>query len=460
MQTELFAAYDAYLTHFRPTTVAALARPRVAFTAPAAAPGAVGPAPSGVVDIANQARDVLEARYGTSMDAAATTPGQVSGRAPRQASGPGQNIFDVASEVDRSTMTGEADLAPGVAWWLFENDTPGAAGAPGTRRFATEILAAHHWSSQDPGAEQFRWDVARAYAAASTLAPNNKRQLIDYRMTGWSEKGSKGITLQSSFDPGADPKRAELERRWELFKSATHESLHLRAHAAFVAAEQGRGTMKEGFVEMFTVATLNTDVMPRVRAAGLETLRRNVEGVLSPPKPDAALATDRTTPPQYAPHRAQAERIRDGGTPPGGVAHAGIGEAAMRAAYFQGHVEYLGLTPTGSQLAGLPAAGARLLTHIPSGLTGLDDLARRSGVPRTTIERENPGITDALPPNAVLPGCREHWVVAGETRANIAAQNGVSEADLVRANPDIAVDPATNAWPTLTVGQKILIPVH
>lgn len=460
MQAELFAAYDAYLTHFRPETLAALARPRVSFDTPAAAAGGGAPAPTGVVDIANQARAVLEARYAVSMDAAATSAAQISNRSVRQASGAGQNIFDVSSEADRSTLTGSADLAPGVAWWLFENDTPGAAGAPGSRRFATEILAAHHYSAQDPGAEQFRWDVANAYAAASTLAPNNRRQLIDYRMTGWSERGDRGITLQSSFEPGADRNRAELAQRWEIFRTATHESLHLRAHPAFVDADQGRGTMKEGFVEMFTVATLNTDVLPDVRSGSKEPLRRTVEGALSPATPNAALITNRVTPTQYAQHRAQAERIRDGGTPAGGIAHAGIGEAGVRAAFFQGHVELLGLTPTGTPLAGLRAAGATPLVHIPSGITGLDDLARRSGVARATIERDNPGITDALPATAVLTGCREHWVVAGETRANIAAQNGVSEADLVRANPDIAVDPATNDWPTLTAGHKILIPVH
>jgi hypothetical protein len=460
MQTELFAAFDAYLMHFRPSTVAALARPRVAITAPATAPGGTAPAPTGVVDIANQARGVLERRYATSMDAAATTPAQLSDRGVRQASGPGQNIFDMSSEAERATLTGSADLAPGVAWWLFENDTPGAAGASGTRRFATDILAAHHYSTQDSGAEQFRWEVANAYAAASTLAPNNRRQLIDYRMTGWSERGSRGITLQSSFDPGADRNRAELAQRWDIFKTATHESLHLRAHPAFVAAEQGRGTMKEGFVEMFTIATLNTDVLPRVRAGNIEPLRRTVEGALSPASPDAAIITNSITPAQYAPHRAQAERIRDGGTPVGGVTHVGIGEAAVRAAFFQGHIEYLGLAPTGSQLTILPAIGAVVRMRIPSGITGLDELARRSGVPRVTIERDNPGITDALPATAVLTGCREHWVVVGETRANIAAQNGVSEVDLVRANPDIPTDVVTSAWPALTIGQKILIPVH
>lgn len=459
MQAELFQAYDAYLNNKLAETQARLIQPRVAFTAPAAPAGAAPP-PTGVVDIANQARAVLETRYGTSMDATATTPAQLSDRAVRQASGPGQNIFDASSEADRSTMTNSPDLAPGVAWWLFQNDVPGAAGAAGTRRFATEILAAHHYSTQDAGATQFRWQVANAYAAASTLAPNNRRRLIDYRMTGWSERGESGITLQSSFDPGANRNRAELVQRWTIFQTATHESLHLREHPAFRTARQGRGTLQEGFVEMFTIATLNTDVLPRARAGSVEPLRRTVEGALSPANPDATIITNRVTPTQYVEHRAQAERIRDGGTPAGGAPHTGIGEAAVRAAFFQGHVEYLGLAPAGSQLAGLPAAGAAWPTRIPGGIAGLDDLARRTGVPRSTIERDNPGITDALPPTAMLAGCREHWVVAGETRANIAMQNGVAEAELVRANPDIPLDAATSAWSGLTVGQKILIPVH
>jgi hypothetical protein len=464
MQAELFTAYDAYLTNKRAETLARLTQPRVAFTAPAAAPTGAAPAPTGVVDIANQARAVLETRYATSMDVAATTPAQLRARGPLQGSGPGQNIFDASSEADRSTLTGSPDLAPGVAWWLFENDRPGAAGGVGTRRFATDILAAHHYSTQDAGAEQFRWQVAHAYATAATLAPSNRRQLIDYRMAGWSEAdptgSGRGFTTQSSFDPGANRNRAELVQRWQIFQTATHESLHLRTHPMFKAADQGRGTMKEGFVEMFTVATLNNDVLVRARAGNAESLRRTVEGALSPATPDPMIITNRATPTQYAAHREQAERIRDGGTPAGGVAHTGIGEAAVRAAFFQGHIEYLGLASDGSQLTTLPVAGAAARTQIPGGITGLDDLAWRSGVPRATIERDNPGITDALPATAILVGCREHWVVAGETRDKIAAQNGVSEADLVRANPNIPINAATSAWAALPAGQKLLIPVH
>lgn len=456
MQAELFQAYDAYLTFKRPDTLAALARPRVPFPAG----GGGGGGATGVVDVANQARDVLETRYGAIANAASSTPAQVANRAPRVGAGAGKNIFDAASEADRSAFTATPDLAPGVAWWLFENDAPGAAGAVGARQFATQILAAHHYAAQDDPGGAFRWRVANAYAAAATLAPSNSRQLIDFRITGWSEQAAGGITLLSTFDPGANANRAELAERWEVFRAAVHETLHLMAHPVFKAADQGRGTLKEGFPEMFAVSTLNTSVMPDVRAGRREPLRHAVEGALAPAHPDPALAANRTTPTEYREHRAQAERIRDGGHPAGGIAHTGIGEAGVRASYFEGHVEYLGLAPDGSQLPGLRAAGAAVRVRIPGSIAGLDDLARRSGVPRATIERDNPGITNVLPPDAVLASTREHVVVTGETRAKIAVQHGVSEADLVRANPDIATDVVTNEWPVLAAGQKILIPAH
>ncbi|HMO47506.1 MAG TPA: DUF4157 domain-containing protein [Rubrivivax sp.] len=463
MQRELFAAFDAYLKSKLPSTTARLALPQVPFATPAN-PGGGAPAPTGAIDIADQARDVLEARYAVAMNAAAAAPVQLAQRGPLQGSGAGQNLFDAASEADRSAVTGDADLAPDVGWWLFENDVPGAAGAPGSRRFATQVLAAHHYSSGDDPGDAFRWPVAHAYANARTLAPNNRRRMIDYRMADWSEAaqagGRPGFTVQSRFDPGKTPVRSELVQRWTIFATSVHESLHLRTHPAFEAADRGRGTMKEGFTEMFTIATLNTDVMPALRAGRREALRRTVEGRASPAAPDAALLANRVTPAQYLDHRAQAERIRDGGTPPGGSAHAGVGEQAVRAAYFQGHVEYLGLDPAGAPLAGLAAPGAARALRIPAGIADLNGLARRSGVPRASIGRDNPGIAAPLPATAVLAGCREHRVVSGATRALIAAQNGVSENALAEANPDVTLDPASSDWPALPAGRVLLIPVH
>jgi hypothetical protein len=243
MQRELFDAFDENLRHFRAEVVASLARPRVSFATPAAAAGAAGPAPTGVIDIANQARAVLEQRYATSMDAAAASAVLSAGRALRTAAPGAQNIFDASSEADRATLTrntGPNALAPGVAWWLFENDNPQVRPRNNVE-FATAVLDHHDYTAQDDPNDQFRSQVANAYAAQ----PNKARELIDYRMARWSERGTQGITLRSQFDPGANRNRAELSQRWTIFKSATHESLHLRAHPAFVAAEQRRATMKE-----------------------------------------------------------------------------------------------------------------------------------------------------------------------------------------------------------------------
>jgi hypothetical protein len=474
MQAELFKAYDAYLLHFKPTVDKALApgASKVSFTTPAGPAGATG-----VVDIANQARNILETRYGVSMDSAASTPAQAFSRDPRVTTpAAAQNLFDPYDPAQRATLRGQpvADLPEGVARWLFQNDVPGVAGKKGSRKFATEILEAHHWSTLDAGATAFRTTVAKNYAAAD---PGNPKKLLDYRLAQWSERGERGITLLSAFDPGADADKAERTKRWAIFATAMHETLHLSTHPRFSTAAKGRGTMVEGFTEMFTVDTLNhpsAGVLPSVRAGKLEPLRKRVEGALTTPKPDTGVITDRKSPGQYVPHREAAERIRDGGTPvAGGPAHGGIGETGARAAYFQGHVEYLGLDATGAQLAGAPPVGAPRQLRVPAGIASVDELAWRSGVPKATLLADNPGLATPLPATAVLAGCREHVVVLAdathpvtgtrtrtpETRANIATQHGVSEADLARANPDLPLS-ATSAWDPLTAGQKILIPAH
>src|SRR5262249_6823810 len=114
MQKELFKAYDDYLNAKRADVLATLSSVnKVPFTAPApAAGGAAAPpaggaaapaaasAPTGVVDIANAARAELERRYATNMDAASTTPAQLTDRGPLAA---GVNLFNPYSEADRLT---------------------------------------------------------------------------------------------------------------------------------------------------------------------------------------------------------------------------------------------------------------------------------------------------------------------------------------------------------------------
>lgn len=465
LQNHLTTATTGFLNRRTAAINAALGQQHVAMTgAGPAAPGAAPGHETGVVDIANAAIAKLESRYAGLMNAAAGTPKQAADRAPRVATpGAGQNLFDANSEADRTAQLNQPDLQNMVAWWIAQHDD---ATGPTS---ASAGMRTHRFSTQDPGADQFLRDFDAAYRVRSDFPGGNARKLIDYRMTQWSERGERGITLQSGFDAGPDPQLAERTQRWNVFKTAMHECLHLRAHPAFAAIQGNSPTLIEGFTEMFTEEALGP-VLTAVKAGSDEALRRTVEGGVFTPI-NTAIIGDFQVAAEYAGDFAQAKVIRDGnGTP----AFPGVGADAVRAAFFQGHLEMIGLNPDGSLLTGQPAAGTARRTRIPRGITGLDDLARRSGVPRATIERDNAGITDALPADAVLAGCREHLVVAisttnpttgatdngVETRAQIATQNGVSEAALVRANPDVAVDAATNNWPTLTGGQRLLIPVH
>ena len=106
------------------------------------------------------------------------------------------------------------------------------------------------------------------------------------------------------------------------------------------------------------------------------------------------------------------------------------------------------------------------MCRVPAGVTTLVQLSAASGVPEADIKTANPTerFAGPLPARLGLPGCRDHRVIgvadaaAGttviETRAQIAEQNGVSEADLVRANPAVA------DWTRLADGDHVLIPRH
>ena len=210
--------------------------------------------------------------------------------------------------------------------------------------------------------------------------------------------------------------------------------------------------MNEGFCEMFTAEILDAQI---ATAGGDAALRAEVEGTATTPAPGPAILPRTYTSPLDLPaDRAHAENIR-----------TTIGPQAIRAAYFQGHIEYLGLDPGGAPSAPAPA-GAADMCRVPAGVTTLVQLSAASGVPEADIRTANPTerFAGPLPARLGLPGCRDHRVIgvadaaAGttviETRAQIAEQNGVSEADLVRANPAVA------DWTRLADGDHVLIPRH
>jgi hypothetical protein len=139
---------------------------------------------------------------------------------------------------------------------------------------------------------------------------------------------------------------------------------------------------------------------------------------------------------------------------------ASIGASnAMKAVFFQGHIEYLGFDQAGSPLTA--PAGTQDQIHLPATITTFAALATAVNVAEADLRTANPGVAEPLTGQVHAPGCREHRVVtssdsagtSAESRHVIATQNDVTEAALTTANPSVN-------WTALTAGQIILIPRH
>lgn len=399
------------------------------------------------------AKSVADKHFGGMTTAAALTPGQRGVRHSFNfsASGPNPNLLDAYDPADRA-RTGNAISAEAVTWWMVEHE-------------ARTVSAMQHHHFDIGNAEEETWFMAEVMPAFIT--PARRPDLEKYDQFGFAITNSDAgqVVVPTSIDtslsdvsPGggvaSDAERAALWDGWQLL---VHEYIHTLEHPTFNRA-QGRGgnpVMREGFCEMFTKEVLDAEIGPAHTDAAI---RGEVEGSKPPPPPPSTtlLPNTYTSPPDYLQDRQHAENIR-----------AKIGNEAVKAAFFQGHVEFLGLQPDGSMD---PDATARTApvgneVSVPSGITNLADLATATGVSEADITAANSGtdLTGALPATVKVPGCREHTVVtvtdnagrttARETREQIAAQNGVSEADLVRANPSVS-------WSSVVAGQKILIPKH
>jgi hypothetical protein len=269
---------------------------------------------------------------------------------------------------------------------------------------------------------------------------------------------------QSDVSPGAGvPSPAERSAKWREWFTLLHEYIHTLAHPAFVAVSQERKIMIEGFCEMFR-KEIAPKLIATAKADGDATLRGGVEGRAADgtlfPFFDPDLVPD-YGPGEYARFLQHAEAIRDA-LGPGGT-------AAVRAAFFQGHVELIGLKPSGEQAAPHEASEQDQVS-VPPVIHSLFALSVMTGAKEETIQAANPKLrpTGPLPPLVHVPGCRHHTVIESiertpvtgkvrarqvETRTQIGLQNGVTEDALNRANPG-------RAWAKLKAGDRVLIPVH
>ncbi len=234
---------------------------------------------------------------------------------------------------------------------------------------------------------------------------------------------------------------ATRRSRWDMFQTIIHEYLHTVTHDNYEAVAASVGGSQESIL-IEGVTSLMTDKVWRaiypaeVRAN--EALRASVEG--------SAMPFDASVIPTISHYDqiAQARQIE-----------ARVGTEELKAAYFLGHTELIGVGPA--------AATARThgtqYTVPPVGIATVADVAHATGVSAATIAAENGiGSSDAVAPGRRLtvPGIRIHFVVDGETRARIADINGITVADLARANPDVGF---VGLGP-LAAGTPITIPVH
>jgi hypothetical protein len=142
--------------------------------------------------------------------------------------------------------------------------------------------------------------------------------------------------------------------------------------------------------------------------------------------------------------------------------------AAAKSAFFQGHVELIGLAPDGS-MAPPTAVGAGEVIAVPAGVTTAFALGVITGSSTAAILGANPGLkaADPLPANVRVPGVQTHTlVVAEEMRPTggvmaskveglreVAAQHGLAEAAISRANPGFD-------WSKAKGGDRVIVPAH
>ena len=256
--------------------------------------------------------------------------------------------------------------------------------------------------------------------------------------------------LSTAAGAGGAPSPAERATRWSAWQTLVHEYIHTLAHPAWDGATSaGGGVMNEGFCEMFTAEILDAQIAAIRNDAGVRT---EVEGNATTPPPSAAiLPTTYTSPSTYQADRAHAETIR-----------TRLGANAVRAAYFQGHIEFIGLQPGGAPAAPVAAADQ---CAVPRGVSTLGAAGRRERADRGRDPCRQPdrdlhrsAAAAARAAGRARPPDRRRLRRAAraviETRAQIASQNGVSEADLVRANPGVA------DWARLADGDRVLVPKH
>jgi hypothetical protein len=319
--------------------------------------------------------------------------------------------------------------------WIVRNDP-----------VAAKVLKAH---SFDPDRRE-----ERDWLDATLVQPFvsvRRRDLERYWMYGFGMAPTDTMVFIPPviFQPGVSgdrpatggPSPAERKTRWEMWAVLVHEYIHTLEHPAFQTARRNNDVLKEGFTHMFTEEVLD-DWSPKAKADKDPALRGDVEGTDPKGKPWPGFQpgiVPAFDPFPYEEPVGHAKRIA-----------AIVGSAnGLKAAFFQGHVEFLGLTPGGASAGAGRTPGE---VELPVGVASWGEASSITGLPAMELAGNNPMVREPFPPGTRLraPGTRWHVVVestgryssagadrAAETIEQIGLQNGVSPPMLRRANPGV-----------------------
>ncbi|WP_228536788.1 DUF4157 domain-containing protein [Nocardia sp. XZ_19_231] len=390
---------------------------------------------------ASAAVEVTDDEYKSWYAVSAAPPGQAALRSGFEFSSAAGNLIDANDPAVRAAA-GAAIGAEGRALWIIEHG-------------AGDHMKAHSFNPRRPGYGEPGW-LEDTVIEPFLAVPGRRAEVERYDLFGFALALETGTIAVPTTVPGGRlgaggsiPNLPDRQAMWMTWHVGVHEYLHTLAHPTFRAAYIGP-VMEEGFTEYFTKAVLLKAAPVAHQNTGLV---KKVEGGIFAPPTTREVVGDYKTPESYLESLRHVEKI---------ARTMSGGGNSVRAAYFQGHVEMLGIDPTTNDFVGAPPATVETsLVTVPAGIATAADLASRTGIPESEIRAANPGLGPVgLPRRVTLPGLREHVVVATVTSVDaastervegIAAQNGISVAALKRANP--AID-----WASLRAGQRLLIP--
>jgi hypothetical protein len=415
--------------------------------------------------LADVAQHNAEAFYGTQLRAARHTPAETARRA-------GRNLRDELHPV--------SDFAPhadsGGCQWLSDRMEQQGAGLMGSHNvLASSRIAKASCpptgcptpaaSAPDPegGRDQALFEQARNEIFCARQADLGTILLFQ---ASFERPGEVFMQTHLAAQAGLSTQQAERRGRWDALGTLIHEMLHDVAHENFrdMPPVENSGLATEGFAEYFTRPVFD-DL--RTRAAGDDALRASIEGVAAPW--DASLARERHG--SYDARVRGVERIRDA---------LGGNEQNLRAAFFLGQLEYIGLggwnaaearrreaarQPHSFGVAGLifPAAGGGATTggvrldygHVVLGQGGNLQLTLGAG-----IQYLSEGSVFELGPTAAVRYRWPHLFVEG--RVGVMAGGGM--ADSLERTYRLDVTPEISAgvqlgMVRLSAGPVLMIPL-